>query len=536
MALTELSKSVNESWMKYAKIIEKDYSLKPSSAPKITHIADIKTLFSIKNTSAEVTLLLSERILQNQPGFFDGIIAKACFSTLFSKDAVCPECIEDLSFEFARQHLPKTIKNDWLAFWDQFAPLRELSKVLVHQPTRSYPFLYKMIGKRGLIEITREIVKMDAHDIQLKLADYLVFFEKKANSFFVTPDKTELRIINHHIANPDSENKALAKQIGITAEYLSKKKQELKERLVLREFYHASFSRIGIRMFHVLLDSGPNEEDPFWLVKDCPFLFSYRRVLSGDWSAFATFCVPDNSRSIHSLSTFQDSSDRWRYNIEMMEIVSSGSVTCLEYYNPSRREWDIPWNLLDIELKKIIEHKWASSFPKIDTPYSRTKIPLDELDLKILDASRLGITAIGDIRELLQVGQERIANKRKKLVEEKLLIHTYEVHNVGLVEHVFVSCDNQDIALALTGWIQRLPRSIAAFGINNRLFLQIRLPKGGSHAFARLLGDYRQHARLGLLDEKHQGDWGFPIHLWDEEKQDWNCPSDHIETWLERIG
>jgi hypothetical protein len=309
----------------------------------------------------------------------------------------------------------------------------------------------------------------------------------------------------------------------------------MQKRTILRRYQRAPFSRIGISMYHLLISRRESEVDPLNLIKDCPFLYGYRRVVSGPWVALATLCIPENRESLQFLREGLKRIVEAGFDIDLHKIHSSGVSSCFDYYKPKEGKWDIPWELLMIHLQRIQLDGLASSIPRIDTPESKANMVLDDLDMKILDCVRRRITSVSKIRSELRVGQHRIADKLKNLRENGFIVKSWEVHNIGLNEHAIIYCKDNEAGKTIAAWSLRLPRSIITFSSKEELLLLVYLPKGGSYGLATALERLNVDANIGFLSLHVSGTWGFPIELWDSKFQRWKCPKEKLESWISQL-
>jgi len=349
-------------------------------------------------------------------------------------------------------------------------------------------------------------------------------------------DATELKLVKALVESPNLQANDLARTVGISQEWISKKVKQLQKRMVLRKFYRAPFSKIGIRMFHVLVGRVTNDNDSFLLFKDCPFLYSYRKVISGPWIALVTLCIPDNDQSFHSLRQGLHQVEKSGFSIATHLINSSGVSHCFDYYSPRICEWDVPWELLAVHLQRIHSDGLAASMPRIDVPESKTDFKLTELDISIIDCVRRGITSVSKIRLQLRIGQHRVAESLRELRNKGLISKTWEAHNIGLSEHAFVFSKEKEVGRLLAAWALRLPKAIVSFSIEDELMLIADLPRGGSYGLATSLESISTACCTGILSSESYGSWGFPSTLWDSRFQKWNCPKKELQSWIENLG
>jgi len=473
----------------------------------------------------------------NMPNYNDllqPIITKVCLQSSLKTELLCEQCIDDLSFELARQSIKDVaLRSEWESIWSKHSPPSRISKIDVYHPSVAYRWLYSVAGENGINTFIRELTQRVRNQQQLSFEEYMQYFSARIRRFEITLDATELRLVKVLVESPNLQANEAAKAIGISQEWISKKIRHLQKRMVLRRFYRAPFSKIDIRMLHVLVGRGKGEADPFRYFKSCPFLYSYRKVVSGPWIALATLCIPENELSFQYLNQGLDTIAKSGFIIETHLINSSGFSHCFDYYSARSGGWDIPWELLTVHLQRIHSDDLAKSMPKIDVPESKTDKHLTELDMRIIDCVRMEMTSVSKIRSHLKIGQHRAAERLRELRDAGLLVKTWEAHNIGLNEHVFVHSQQKKVSRSLAAWSLRLPRAIASFSKEGELMLIVDLPRGGSYGLATALEGVGPTCSTGILSSETHGNWGFPSWLWDARFQKWTCPKKELEAWIE---
>ncbi len=463
-------------------------------------------------------------------------IRKLCFQSSLPSDLLCDNCLDDLSFEYARRSIENdTLRSQWESIWSEHSPRRQISSAIDYFPCVGYKWLYSVAGEKGLDTFVRELTHRARNQISLSFEDYMQYFSMRIRRFERTLDSTELKLTSTVVENPNLSSKDLANLVGISEEWMSRKLAQLQKRMVLRKFNRAPFSRIGIQMFHVLVSRRDTETDPFDLFKDCPFLYSYRKVISGNWTALATLSIPENSESMRFVKEGLKRIVEAGFDIDPHQIHSSGVSRSFDYYEPKVGHWDIPWELLAIHLQRIQSDELASSIPRVDRPEKRIEIELDELDMKIFDCVSRGIASVSKIRSHLKVGQHRVAERLQKLREYGLVIKSWEVHNIGLNEHAIIYCKDRELGKTIAAWSLRLPKSVISFSSKEELMLLADLPKGGSFGLATALEGLNNGTCIGILSPQIYGAWGFPSALWDSKFQRWKCPKKELDSWITQI-
>lgn len=522
-------------WGTVSEEVHKRFGLTPSILPKrieIVQATDCKGEFG--GTLQAHTLFINEDAVSGTISL-KGTIARICLASALPDSNICAESIRDTSTEFARQIIDKQERTAWSDLWAKQVPEKKLGGRLVYNPSKSFPAIFEMTGSEGLDTIIRDLLSASKYDVELILEEYLRYFEGRIRRFTVSLTKTNLQIVDYLLKNPNSTFEAIANKLRLSPEWVSARISEMRGRNILHKFEVVRFSRIGIRMFHMLLSTDADEDNPHKYLAKCPFLYSTSNVLSGEWSVFAILAVPDNMDNIRALQSFQNAASKWNVKTYSAEVVSSGTRFCLDYYSSEKMLWAIPWDLERVQLAKIYEGGLATMFPRVDEPKNEGRLQLDELDMRILDAVWNRLTSVSKIRANLKVGQKRVADRLKLFRKQGLISTQWEVHNIGLTEFAFATTENSEIGRAIAAWSLRLPRCIVSFDLDGRMLMQGSFPIGGGYGFAWALGTLPKVVSIGLLSPPIYGNWGFPLDLWNSNKNSWNCPRQKIGGWLESI-
>ncbi|MFW9954947.1 MAG: hypothetical protein ACFFD3_10380, partial [Candidatus Thorarchaeota archaeon] len=429
-----------------------------------------------------------------------------------------------------------SLRQKWEELWENHRPPEKISTVVTYEPRSAYRWLYSLAGDKGLEAIVREIAQRAKNQMPLSFEDYLLYFTSRVNRIVNTLDTTELKIVSNLVGNSFDDISELAKRVELSSEWVSKKVSELQKKMILRKFSRVPFSRIEIQMFHVGFERMFGSDNAFDFMKDCPFLYSYRKVVSGDWEALATLCVPYNSSTVSYLNQGMEKISKKGFNIHIHQIHSSGVSHCFDYYRTDEGIWDIPWELLTVQLGRIKSDGLGATIPRVDTPQRKTSMNLQSLEMNVLDCFRRGIATVSEIRSELRVGQQRVADTIRELRNAELIQTVWEAHNIGLNEHVFLYEQTPSDSLAIAGWSRRLPRCIVSFSAKEELMLLAALPRGGSYGLAASIDEVSPSSRIGILSPKAYGSWGFPLHLWDSRYQKWKCPETEIQQWLSSLN
>ena len=531
----QLRNKVADLWRTTSQEITRRFGLTSLPVPagiEIVRAKDSKAEFG--GTMKSETLFLSELAVSGQVSL-KGVIARACLISAFPESDICPESIDDVSTEFARQVIDDSERKAWSEMWAEHVPERKFSEGITHNPSRSFPALFEMIGEIGLDTIVRDLLSASKYEIDFTLEDYLRYFESRARRFSVSLTKTNLQIVNRLLNDPDTSFEAIAKKLRLTPEWISARIGELRNRNILHKFDIVRFSRIGIRLFHLLLKTDSEGDSPHRYLADCPFLYTTNNVLSGEWRILATLAVPDNIDNIRALHSFQQAVAKWNVQTHLAEVVSSGARYCLDYYTTHNSSWAIPWDLERVQLARIHAGGLAKIFPKIVEAKQEGRPRLDELDMQILNAFWNRLDSISAIRAKLRVGQQRVAERVKRLRKQGIISANWEIHNIGLTEFAFASTEDAEVGNAIEAWSLRLPRCIISFDLDRRMMLQCSLPPGGGYGFAWATDVLPKAVSIGLLSPSIYGGWSFPMELWNPTMNYWESPKEKIGEWLESI-
>ncbi|MCK4566041.1 MAG: Lrp/AsnC family transcriptional regulator, partial [Candidatus Thorarchaeota archaeon] len=494
-------------WVRCCSILQNSYQLKPETNP--VSVMDIQKWNQMLSSYDPQENNMESRAL------LKGNIARECFNSVVSPNGICPQCIDDLAMEFARQMLDTSEEKHWLIMWDAEESTGSRKTTRFYRPSKTFPQIDLVGGPGTFSKIIKEIIATAKSGIALDFDDFVLFLRKRLKRIAAQMDQTDVRIVSHLVDSGKVDNLSVAKALNITPEWVSRKIGQLRKRGILRRFDRVPFSRVGIRMFNLFVDSGITNEDPFKFLEGCPFLYAYYRVLTGKWDCLAILAVPDNITSMKFLADLERILKKWGLDFSLFEIASSGTVNCFDHYDVSAKQWSLPWELLEIHLKRIFDSGLAHVIDRIDSPANRTRIRLDELDMQILEMIRHGDTSVSKVRNALRIGQQKTVERIRRLREERLIDTTWEVHNVGLNEPVIVTSTDVTIGRAISAWSQRLPRAIASFDVSRNLTLLSQLPRGGVYGLTKAMSFLAHKVDVGVLDEKIYGGWGFPTHLWD---------------------
>ncbi|MHA1769307.1 MAG: hypothetical protein ACTSV3_05585 [Candidatus Thorarchaeota archaeon] len=514
-------------WQRCREVLREDFRLTSPRSPE--------SALGPERWRAILDISLWKKGDEKSRAILKGQIAQECFKASLPSSGLCAEFIGDFSMEFARQMLLDREKPYWLAMWTRLEKEGKWHSTRFFKASLAIPGIDNVAGPGSFAQILREIIDAAKSGVVLQFDDYVGYLSKRLRRISAPLDATELKIVVQLLDGSATDNKTLAKSLGISPEWASRKISELQKRHILRRFDRVPFSRIGIRMFNFFIDTVDSTENPFRYLKRCPFLYSYQTVLTGRWDALAVMSVPDDITSIRQLDKIEGMFDKWGFESSMQEIASSGAVNCFDHYDPDSGGWEIPWEFMEFHLRRIHGEKLADVIERVDSPANKTRLELDELDMRILDQIGRGNTSIASVRSALNIGQVKASNRIRRLRDEGLIRTIWEAHNIGLNESTVVTTQDRDVGAAIAAWSRRLPRAVVSFDVSRNLTMVTQLPRGGVYGLTRATGYLARTVDVGILDEKIYGGWGFPIELWDEKRQGWKCPKEQLDRWFDEM-
>jgi hypothetical protein len=308
----------------------------------------------------------------------------------------------------------------------------------------------------------------------------------------------------------------------------------LKKKRVLGEYTTTPFSRINIRMFHLLL-SGPSNDDPARYLSRCPFLYSIQYILNGPWQVWAILAVPDNRISENSVNKAVAILNDHGIATDLVEVHSAGVSYSFYHYNTTTESWNIPWIILRGWGHRIQDESLDLIIERVDVPAIRTELYLDSLDMKILSLVWQRVNTTRALRQKLSIGRNKLSTRLDRLKKEGLIRQFWDIFNIGLVEHVALRTTDKQLSSWIDAWTREFPRVVIHFGKQRDSFFSIDLSMGDSVKLMNTLRELGWLATVLPLSNRRWGRWGFPKHLWDVENQSWKAPIQEIENWLDSL-
>ena len=395
--MSELKLRSIEFWRASSKIISDHFGVETLPAPKV--VSRISPYHAIRfggqyHVESE-TLQITQEVIENKIPL-EGIIHREClFYTL--PPNFCDEAKHDVASSFARVLLEKNDRERWITHWKEMPPERIRANA-VYNSFEMMDWMHNLGGYDELVTLIHEFQSMNRYGKTLAFEEYFDYMIRRIQDIVVGLSQTEVKIIDALQKEADLSYRQVASSTGLSESWVSTKINNLKNRYVLVELTTAPFSRIGIRTFHVLL-SAPSWDDPTRFIKDCPFLYDIRPILSGPWQVISRLAVPDNIDNTHAIDQMASIMHRNGIAVDVTETYSVGVTNSFYHYNTKTKQWNIPWVAMESRGHRIQAESLDQLVERIDYPAKVTDHYLDSIDIEILELAHQGISSTRALRK-----------------------------------------------------------------------------------------------------------------------------------------
>lgn len=522
-----------EFWRLCSKTINDHFGVEAVPAPKrVTIIEPIHAVrFGGQYQVGTAELQVTQKVVENDIPL-EGIIYRECLYHALPTD-FCDEAKRDIASCFARVLLGKNDRERWIASWKKL-PTQRIRANLVYESFKMMDWMYKLGGYNELVTLVHEFESMDRYGKKLTFIEYFEYMIRRTQDIVVGLSQTEAKIIDALQKDADVSYRQVSESTGLSESWISTTINRLKNRYVLVELTSTPFSKIGIRTFHILL-AASSWDDPTRFIKDCPFLYDIRPILSGPWQVISRLAVPDNRENIKALEQMISIFQRNGISVDVSETHSVGITNSFYHYNTKSNQWDIPWVALESWGHRIQSESLHQIIEQIDYPAKTTDHYLDPIDMQILKLVHKGNASMRVLRKELSIGQNKLSSRIKKLRDEELIRKIWTVYNIGLVERMALRATDKKTSSMLDAWSRELPRGYLRYEENRNLLLMVELPSGGSTKLMDVLRKLKWPVTIAPIGSGVWGQWDFPIQLWDVDKQSWTSPRSEIVTWLNKL-
>jgi len=520
-------------WKASSKTIWDHFGVETLPAPKqISQINPIHAIrFGGQYHVVTETLQITREVIENEIPL-EGIIHRECLFHALPSD-VCDEAKHDVASSFARVLLEKNDRERWIAHWKALPPRRVRANA-VYISFEMMDWMHNLGGYNELVTLIHEFQSMNRYGKTLAFEEYFEYMIRRIQDIVVGLSQTEVIIIDALQKDAEISYRQVASSTGLSESWVSTKINHLKNRYVLVELTTAPFSKIGIRTFHVLL-SAPSWDDPTRFIKDCPFLYDIRPILSGPWQVISRLAIPDNIDNSRAIDQMVSILHRNGIAVDVTETYSVGITDSFYHYNTKTKQWNIPWVAMEGWGHRIQAESLDQLVERIDYPAKVTDHYLDPIDMEILELVQQNVSSTRALRKKLSISQTKISTRVQKLRAEELIRKVWSIYNIGLVERLALRSTDKKTSGMLDVWSRELPRGYLRFEENRNLLMVAELPLGGSTKLMDVLRKLKWPVSISPIGSGFWGQWKFPKQLWDFDKQRWASPKREIVSWLHQL-
>lgn len=517
--------------------------------------ASVRERFSLQCSSESIKVLLepsresqnpiwnvrlSQGILICPPEFHDedsfsrAVLAREVLRMFLPRSLEDSRARFDIACEYGRQTLNNEPRGKWTHLWKEASPPQTLTSGLRYRPIVFFSLLRHLSGGSALTELVSRLSQMARYGIALGFEDWAELLIRYTTEYERTLTKTEAYLVDALIQNPQASLELLAQRADISPRWAGAIRRNLLTRGQLLEFELVSYSQIGIRVLQVALFPKSAEiQDCSYLIEDCPFAFSASSLLTGGRGIYATMCVPDNPTNLNHIQRMVDVAQKDDVDVFVFDRHRSGNWLNLNDYNPIDGTWDIDWDSVRLEAQMMQRDSLAVLYPEMRFSERTDPRRLDRLDIRLLSEFERGRKTTRQLQRALGIRMKTIADRLRRLRGSGIIEKSYEIHHIGLVEEAITYIDNIGSGECLAALALRFPRCFIDYDNNERLFMRIRLPRGGSYGLASALRPIQPSPTVHLVGGRLWGRWRLSewIDEWIPETGRWQPTSKDMHRW-----
>ncbi|MBD3407823.1 MAG: hypothetical protein GF411_17015 [Candidatus Lokiarchaeota archaeon] len=479
-------------------------------------------------------ILVPECDFQKHP-FLRGVLAREILRCSLLKIIKNNEVCYNLAAAFGREFVKQS--KTWYSLWNETKPPIDTSHQTVYSPSMTFASLYNLDGEDALDELVDSILKNSRYGIDLTISDWQLFLYRFASNYSSALSSAEITIIDELMRNPEISKTEIGKRADISQVWVSTLISAMKKRRQLREFESVVYSKIGIRVFQVVLEPGQaSYSDCVSVLNWCPYLYTSNAVVTGKRGLFATLAIPDNSENILDLHRFIQSVKRIGIFVNVFERHRSARTISLDSYDPDNGIWRMDWNAISLESDLLQRDEWAPVFPLV-TEDAPSPVDLDERDIRLLSAFEKGYKTVRELRKEIRGRSSDITTRLSRLKDEDVIRKIWEIHHVGLNESALVIANNPDTAKICGALSLRLPVAYVDFDTTNRLLMRTFLPQGGIHGFASAMAKLTPPPEIHVLGQRYHGAYHLALWIddWDDRTGAWMPASRDTTRWFDHL-
>lgn len=479
------------------------------------------------------SLIYHEKNLNSTPLLYGVIAREACRVNLPTslKDETARF---DIACEYGRQIIDDSLVEEWLSHWEADSPRISLDDGTRYRPRLLFQILWHLGEEQALNRLVGRLSQMSKHNVVLGFNGWVKWFLRYIVEYERPLTATEMIIVDVLVKDPTADRQTIAERADVSPRWVSTVQKRLEKRGQLMEFDLVAYSKIGIRVFQIILQPNTeNQVDPSFLLDECPFVFSSSNILTGNQGIYATLCIPDNPANISHLNRLSESAREYGINVFVFERYESGNWLNLDAYEANTGEWSFDWESLRMEGVMMQREDLAFLYPDISLSGPSKEYLLDRIDIRLLLEFEKGHKSTRSLRDALGIRMDEVVRRLNELRANEIIIKSWEVHHIGLLEEAVVYTEEKMATNCVAALGLRLPRCFLDYDSDERLFMRARLPKGGAFGLAHALEPIKSLSGVHLVGDRMWGRWRLSDWLdeWDLETGCWRPTSKNLSHW-----
>ncbi|TXT54954.1 MAG: hypothetical protein BAJATHORv1_50207 [Candidatus Thorarchaeota archaeon] len=535
MGRKEISSDMLERWLEDIQdTIKQRFNIATKAPPKIVVKDELEnSLDSLWNITFDDNIVEIPKIIEDDKQFIRAVLARELFFQSIQSHVTNHEAAFHLSAAFAIEYLDDP--SDWFSIWENKCPLTATSRRTWYCPSMTFRLLQKLSDGDYLDELMDSILLMSRYGIKFSDEDWKLFLHRFLRNYSTPLTSAEITIVDALMRNPDSTKADIAERANISPVWVSTLIAAMKKRHQLREFESIVFSRVGIRVFQIVLEpKNATQNDCEKSLQWCPYLYTSNAIVTGKRGLFATLAIPDNPQNIRDLHKFIQIVKQSGILINVFERNRSARIFNLGTYEPNEGIWKIDWNAISLEADLLQRDEWAPVFPLV-TQDAPKRAKLDKRDVRLLSAFQKGFRTIRELRAEIRGRSADITSRLNRLRSEDVIRRIWEIHHIGLNEGGLVVSNDSKTSSICAALSLRLPLAYVDFDTQDRLLMRTFLPQGGINGFARSLANLSPPPEIHVLGQRYHGAYRIEkwIDDWDPETAAWMPTKIDRSEWFD---
>ncbi|MCF2136437.1 MAG: winged helix-turn-helix domain-containing protein [Candidatus Thorarchaeota archaeon] len=540
MKIGTIDEIVQQLWTELSGEIKHKFDLHVSTNELSIQIIDNDDcdIDSLIATSIVEESIAINRKAHDQYGILKAVIAREVMYNAIPTDFIDTIAADDIAWEYGRQHIDSQHEQIWIDKWKEVNPPRKTSKGYPYKPQESLQVLEKLRGSKGFADLLASVKKMAKYRIIPDFDDWALFLYRYIMNTSAHLKMMECFVIDALMKSSNETIEVISDRLRHSPQWTRKIIKSLKKRDILTEFEYVVLSKIGIRLYNIIIEPPKDSQiDVSFLLRWCPFVYSTAPILTGNGGILATLCIPNNYENIRYLGVLKNKARTYNLDVQIFERFKAATLLNFDDYNHEAGRWDINWGVLQMESEMMQRDDLAIVYPQIHYSSPSEDLELDSLDLKILDLFQRGYKTIRELREQLESRNETIIQHVRKLRALDVIRKFWDVQHIGLVEEVIITSENPEIVHCVSALGLRLPRCNIEYDQKENLLMRVQVPPGGTYGLIRALSGLQPRPKPILVGNRLWGSWNLTNWLddWNLETGKWMKTKNDTSRWIQSM-